>query len=98
MALATRRSGSEVLVEVHVAPRSSRAAVLGEHGGALKVAVTAPPVEGAANRAVCELLAEALGIPRSRLRVVRGHRARRKTVAIAGIDEATVAALVGSPA
>lgn len=62
--------------------------MVGLHGGALKVAVTAPPVGGAANRAVCELVARALGVPKSAVRVVRGSGAKRKTVAVEGIGEA----------
>ena len=58
---------------MRVQPRSARDRVVGLHGGALKVQVTAPPVDGAANRAVIELLAEWLGVPRRAVAVVRGQ-------------------------
>lgn len=69
-------------LEVLVQPRSSRNAVTGWQGGALKLKVTAPPVEGAANAAVVEFLAEVLGIPRRAVRIVRGETARSKLVEI----------------
>ncbi len=52
--------------------------------------VTAPPVDGRANDAVCRLLAEALGVRPSRLAVVRGQRTRDKLVSVDGVDQATV--------
>ena len=51
------------------------------------VRVTAPPDEGRANAAVCKVLAEALGVPKSAVTVVRGHSARVKTLEIAGMTD-----------
>jgi uncharacterized protein YggU (UPF0235/DUF167 family) len=51
------------------------------------VRVTAPPDEGRANAAVCKVLAEALGVPKSAVTVVRGHRARVKTLEITGMTD-----------
>ena len=68
---------------VHVQPRSSRNQVVGLHGDALKIKLTAPPVEGAANAACIAFLADALGLPKSALSIVAGHTGRRKTIAIA---------------
>jgi uncharacterized protein (TIGR00251 family) len=68
---------------VHVQPRSSRNQVVGVHGDALKVKLTAPPVEGAANAACVAFLADALGLPKSALSIVAGHTGRRKTIAVA---------------
>ena len=59
--------------------------------GALKVAVTAAPEEGRANRAVSEFLAGVLGVPRRQVTVVQGAAARRKTVEVTGLDEAEAA-------
>jgi uncharacterized protein (TIGR00251 family) len=87
------RSGA-VLVEIVVTPRSSRDALLGEHDGALRVAVTAPPVEGAANKAICSLVAKGLGVPKSAVQVAHGQKGRRKTLSVAGVDEAHVQALI----
>jgi uncharacterized protein (TIGR00251 family) len=78
-------------IAVHVQPRASRNAVLGWKEGALKVALTAPPVEGAANEALVLLLAEAFGLKRRQVGVVAGLQSRRKTVELSGIDAATEA-------
>jgi uncharacterized protein YggU (UPF0235/DUF167 family) len=71
---------------VRVTPRASADAVVGWRAdGALGVRVTAPPVEGAANRAVETLVAEALGLPRSAVGIARGTRGRDKLVRVAGL-------------
>ncbi len=75
-----------VLLSVRAQPRSAANQVVGWQGGALRVRVTAPPVEGAANRAVVGVLADALGIPRSRVTLVRGAHGRDKLVRIDGIS------------
>lgn len=68
-----------------VTPKASRNAVQGWLGDALKVCVTAAPERGRANEAVVALLADALGIAQSKVRVAAGHTASRKIVEIAGI-------------
>ena len=83
-----------VRVPIRVAPRASRAAIVGVHDGALKVALTAPPVEGAANDALVRLLAKALGVPKGAVRLVQGERSRDKVVEIAGVDAVRVHALI----
>jgi uncharacterized protein len=81
-----------LLVDVLVVPRASRTAVGPAVGERLRVAVTSPPVDGAANAAVIDALANAFGVRRSAIEIVRGERGRRKTVRIVG---ATRAALEG---
>ncbi len=71
-----------VTIKVFVAPRSSANKVMGEHNGAIKVALTAPPVEGAANRALVEFLAKLLGVPRSAVSLISGETSRQKTVRV----------------
>jgi uncharacterized protein YggU (UPF0235/DUF167 family) len=75
-------------VRVKVQPRARRDAVLGEatsaDGPRLRLAVTAAPEDGRANRAVCALLAEALGVAPSAVQVTMGASAREKTLAVAG--------------
>ena len=81
------------MLDVLIVPRASREKIGPVTGGRLKIAVTAPPVEGDANAAVVALLAWALGVPRRNVSVVRGEASRRKTVRIAGVTPAQVAAL-----
>jgi hypothetical protein len=72
------------LLPVRVQPRAGRDEVLGWHGGALRVRVTAAPEAGQANRAVIELLAETLGVPRSSVELVRGAVSRDKLFRVSG--------------
>ena len=75
---------------VHLTPRSARDEVLGLEGDVLRARVTAPPVEGRANEALLRLLAEALGVPKTSLRIVRGQRGRKKLVVVEELDAAEV--------
>jgi uncharacterized protein len=81
-----------VLLEVHVQPRSGRAAVVGRHSAALKLRVTAPPVDGRANDATRALLARTLGVKDGAVSLVSGASSRTKRVRIDGIDAPTAAA------
>lgn len=90
MATATARAEGGLL-RVRVQPRASRSEVIGWRGGVLSVRVTAPPVEGEANRAVAALLAQALGVRPSAVSVVRGERGRDKLVRVAGLTPEQVA-------
>lgn len=73
-------------LQLKVIPKSSKNRVVGWVGDRLKVQVTAPPERGKANDAVVEVLAGALGLPRSRVRIVAGQTAPLKTVDIDGDD------------
>ena len=75
-------------LEIKVAAGASKNALQGYVGDVLKVAVTAPPERGKANKAVCALLAKQLEIAPGALRVVRGATKPRKTLEIAGLDTA----------
>jgi len=87
-----------VRFDVKVAPRASREAVIGVHAGALKVSLTAEPVDGAANDALRDLLATICGVPRRAIAILRGERARTKTVCIGGLSAAGLrAALQAHP-
>jgi uncharacterized protein (TIGR00251 family) len=76
-------------------PNAPRSAVVGWLGEALKVKVHAPPVEGKANEALCEFLAETLGVPRRAVTVLRGDTSRQKVVRIDGLTLTDVKARVG---
>jgi len=77
-------------LSVKVVPKSSRNAVAGWVGEAVKICVTAPPEKGKANAAAEAVLAGALGLSKDRVRVVIGHASARKTVEIDGLDESEV--------
>lgn len=76
--------GDGAAVRLRVQPRAARDAIVGWREGVLRVSVTAPPVEGEANRAVGTLLARALGVRPSAVAVVAGARGRDKLVRVAG--------------
>jgi uncharacterized protein (TIGR00251 family) len=67
-------------------PRSARNEIIGPHGGALRVRVSAPPVRGAANAALVGLLADALGVPKSFVEIESGGSSRLKTLRVYGIQ------------
>lgn len=82
-----------VTFDVLVQPRASRVKLGPVHDNRLKVAVTAPPVDGEANAAVIDAIAKALGVARGAVEVVAGASSRRKTVRVAGVTRAAVEAL-----
>lgn len=87
-----RAAGGEVQVDVLVQPRASREKIGPVHGDRLKLAVTAPPVDGEANAAVIALLARALDVARSALEVSAGASSRRKTIRVRGLSAEQVQA------
>ena len=71
-----------VVIKIHVQPRSAKNKVCGLHGDALKIKLTGPPVEGVANKQCLVFLSKFLGIPRTRLEIISGHKSRQKRVLI----------------
>ena len=80
--LSIQNHASGLVFKVHVQPGASRNQVLGLHGDALKLKLTAPPVEGKANKACIGFLSEALGIPKTSIEIVSGHSSRHKNIRI----------------
>jgi uncharacterized protein (TIGR00251 family) len=80
----SERDGA-LLIRLKVQPKASADAIAGEHGGALKIRVTAAPENGKANRAVVEFIAEKLGLKRSDVSIVSGEHSRDKLLAIRGL-------------
>ena len=80
------KSAGGVSLEVKVQPRSSRNQIVGEQNGALKIKLTAPPVDGEANAALIGFLASRLRIPRQKIHLVKGDTSRQKIVEIDGLD------------
>jgi uncharacterized protein YggU (UPF0235/DUF167 family) len=75
-------------IELTVSPGAARSELVGRHGDGWRVRVAAVPERGRANRALEDLLAGALGVPRDQVAVVAGRSARRKVVEVAGLDAA----------
>lgn len=93
MNLRSDGDSSDFLIDVLVQPRASRPRIGPVRQERLVVAVTAPPVDGAANRAVVEAVAGALDVARSQVEVVRGESSRRKTLRVRGAARADLEAL-----
>jgi uncharacterized protein (TIGR00251 family) len=83
-----------ITLDILVQPRASRAKIGPMHDGRLKIAVTAPPVDGEANAAVIDLVARRLGLARGDIEVVAGASSRRKTLRIANATAQQIAELV----
>ena len=81
-----------MLLSIKLQPRASKNEIGEVQGNELRIRVTAPPVDAAANEALLRLLAETLDCPRNAVQLVRGHTSRHKTVWIAGLTAADVAA------
>ncbi len=94
MTLSITAHGTELWFSVRVQPRASRTVVLGQSDGVMKLAVTAPPVEGEANEAVRVFIAKALGVAKRSVRVVQGERGRDKVIAVEGVTQAAIEALI----
>jgi len=84
--LEIRETADGLFVKLHVQPRAKASQISGIHNGALKLKVTAPPVDDAANRAVVEYFSSLLGIPKSSLQITSGLKSRDKTLQIKGIS------------
>jgi hypothetical protein len=80
--------------ELRVQPRAARSAMLGVHAGALKLSLTAAPVDGAANDALLRLLAGWLDVRRAELELLRGERSRAKIVHVRGLTAAALRAKI----
>lgn len=78
-------------INVYVQPRASKTVVAGMHDGCIKIRLAAPPVDGAANAALIEFVAEQLGIAKSRVRITAGMTSRRKTIEVDGVTAEQIA-------
>lgn len=77
-------AGATFAVKIH--PRAKKNAITGELGDALKVALTAPPVEGKANEACIDFFAKLLSVPRSSVTIASGQNSRNKVIRISGLS------------
>jgi len=81
--IAASRDG--IVIDVRVVPRARQSGAAGVRDGALLLRIQAPPVEGAANAEVIDILADLLGVSHRAVNILSGHHSRRKRVAVAGI-------------
>jgi uncharacterized protein (TIGR00251 family) len=84
--IAIRDTPQGATFAVRVQPRARRNAIVGEVGDALKISLTSPPIEGRANEACVEFLAEFLKVPRSSVTIAAGEASRNKVIRIAGMS------------
>jgi hypothetical protein len=78
------------VIAVRVIPRAGKSAIAGIRDGAVLVRLSAPPVDGAANAELIEVMAGALGVPKRAITITSGEASRRKTLLIAGVSAAAV--------
>lgn len=85
-------------ISIYVQPRANKTAVAGMHDGCVKVRLAAPPVDGAANAALIEFVADRLRVPKSRVRIVTGQTSRRKVIEVDGVSAERLAHALSGPA
>ncbi|MGC2112319.1 MAG: DUF167 domain-containing protein [Candidatus Korobacteraceae bacterium] len=85
-----RDTPSGATFQIRVQPRAKKNAIIGEVGEALKLALTAPPIEGRANEACIAFLAELLNVSRSSVTIAAGESSRNKVIRVAGLNAAQV--------
>lgn len=90
MGFTSVRKDGVVLIDIYVQPKSSRNMVVGLHDEAVKVAITAPPVDGKANKAVGVFLAAFFHLSKSSVQIHSGHQSRKKRFALSGLSEEEV--------
>jgi uncharacterized protein len=86
---------AEAKIEVRLRPRGNRDELIGVEGGVVHARVSAPPVDGRANRALCRLIAKRAGVAPSRVSVVRGGKSREKLVRVEGVEQAALLDALG---
>lgn len=89
-----RQTDAGVEVFLYIQPRASRNKIIGLQGEELKVALTAPPVDGAANKACCLFMAKLCSLPRSYVKIISGETSRHKRLLLEDADLLEVARLV----
>ncbi len=85
-----------VSLRVRVIPRSAQNRIQGIVGGAIRLRLAAPPVEGAANDACIRFFADLFGVPKGRVDIISGHKSRDKVVKVQGVDEQTARRVMDS--
>jgi uncharacterized protein (TIGR00251 family) len=87
MQIPFRKTRDGISLQVKVQPRSSRKGIEGVAGDTVKVYLTSPPAEGAANAQLIEVLSEALGVRKSAIHIIKGLSSRLKLIEIKGVEK-----------
>ena len=82
----SKENEPSITLSIRIQPRASKNEIVRMEGGGLKIRLTAPPVDGAANEALVKFLARSLGVSKSQVEIVSGHTSREKIVRINGIS------------
>jgi len=85
-----------VVFSIRVIPRSSRSEIAGIQDDALKLKITSPPVEGKANEACIRVLSDLLGVRKSQITIVSGHKSRNKRIAVSGIGKENIESIASA--
>lgn len=88
------RPDGSLMLSLYVQPRGGQDAIIGLHGEAVKLRLSAPPVDGRANKAIIAFFAKSLKIPKSAITITSGLQSRMKKILLSGVDEEQVRALV----
>jgi uncharacterized protein (TIGR00251 family) len=94
--ISIRETAAGTVFRIRVVPRASSNETVGIQGDALKLRITAPPVEGKANEECIRLLAETLGVKKGQVTIIAGHASRTKTVVVDGVKAKEIAALIAA--
>lgn len=95
MSWCAQAADGSLILTLHIQPGARKTEIAGLHGGALKIRLAAPPVDGKANAALLGFLAKTCGVSKAAVELVSGDTSRAKRVRLRGADPATVAALAG---
>jgi len=85
-----RKKDAEVVIQVKVLPRSSRTEIVGKTDGIYRIKLTAPAVEGKANKALINFLAKKTGLPKQKVRIIKGEHSRNKTICIQSLSSENI--------
>lgn len=90
-----REKDSFIYVKLYIQPRASRNEIVGLYNKALKIRLTSPPVEGAANELLTRFISKCLGLPKSGVEIVSGDKSRHKIIKVKGISMAEICNVFG---
>lgn len=89
-----KETSNGVIFHIRVLPRSSRCELAGVQDDALKLKITAPPIEGQANEECIRFLAEKLGVSKAQVQITGGHKSKKKTIAVVGLTGKDIEAII----